>query len=170
MTHVTCRLTAKNRDQLQNPTLGNRVWATFTFFIPCPDKYQLSLIDPHDRIAAIQRRSSEVLSTQLTDDGPVYHARSVHLSRAKLITRFDDRYVVAKFSKSRVWNKSSRGQYPYFGGTRIFLQHTVVYAKNQFDSFSHFNATPTCDRQTDTHTHTHARTHARTHTHTHTGP
>ena len=29
MTHVTCRLTAKNWDQLQNPTLGNRVWATF---------------------------------------------------------------------------------------------------------------------------------------------
>jgi len=33
MTHVTCRLSAKNRDQLRNPTLGNRVWATFTFFI-----------------------------------------------------------------------------------------------------------------------------------------
>ena len=32
MTHITCRLTAKNRDQLRNPTLGNRVWATFTFF------------------------------------------------------------------------------------------------------------------------------------------
>ena len=32
MTHVTCRLTAKDRDQLRNPTLGNRVWATFTFF------------------------------------------------------------------------------------------------------------------------------------------
>ena len=31
MTHVTCRLTAKNRDQLRNPTLGNRVWATCTF-------------------------------------------------------------------------------------------------------------------------------------------
>jgi len=28
MTHVTCRLTAKNRDQLRNPALGNRVWAT----------------------------------------------------------------------------------------------------------------------------------------------
>ena len=26
MTHVTCRLTAKNRDQLRNPTLGNRVY------------------------------------------------------------------------------------------------------------------------------------------------
>jgi len=32
MTQVTCRLTAKKRDQLRNSTLGNRVWATFTFF------------------------------------------------------------------------------------------------------------------------------------------
>ena len=31
MTHVTCSLTAKNGDQLRNPTLGNRLWATFTF-------------------------------------------------------------------------------------------------------------------------------------------
>jgi len=31
MTHVTCRLTATNRDQLRNATLGIRVWATFTF-------------------------------------------------------------------------------------------------------------------------------------------
>ena len=30
MTHVTCRLTAKNQDQLQNPTLGNRVCYLFT--------------------------------------------------------------------------------------------------------------------------------------------
>ena len=32
MTHVTCRLTAKNQDQLRNSTLGSRVRATFTFF------------------------------------------------------------------------------------------------------------------------------------------
>jgi len=31
MTHLTCRLIAKNRDQLRNPTLGNRVQASFTF-------------------------------------------------------------------------------------------------------------------------------------------
>jgi len=30
-THFTCRLTAKNWDQPRNPTLGNRVWATFAF-------------------------------------------------------------------------------------------------------------------------------------------
>jgi len=29
MTHVMCKLTAKNQDQLRNPMLGNRVWATF---------------------------------------------------------------------------------------------------------------------------------------------
>jgi len=29
MTHVTCRLTAKNRDPLPNCTLGSRVWAAF---------------------------------------------------------------------------------------------------------------------------------------------
>ena len=34
MTHVTCRLTAKNRDPLRNPTFGNRVSATFTFLFP----------------------------------------------------------------------------------------------------------------------------------------
>ena len=35
MTHVTCRLTAKNRDQLRNPTLGNRVWATLPLLYDC---------------------------------------------------------------------------------------------------------------------------------------
>jgi len=29
MTHITCRLTVKNRDQLRNSTLGNRIWASF---------------------------------------------------------------------------------------------------------------------------------------------
>ena len=32
MTHVTCRLTAKNWDQLRDHTLSNQVWATFTLF------------------------------------------------------------------------------------------------------------------------------------------
>ena len=32
MTHIACRLTVKNWDQLRNPTLGNRVWAIFTFY------------------------------------------------------------------------------------------------------------------------------------------
>jgi len=51
------------------------------------------------------------------DDSPVYHALSVHLSRAKLITRFDDRYAVAKYSKSRVWSKIPEGSTLIFKGT-----------------------------------------------------
>jgi len=38
MTHVICWLTAKDRDQLRNPTLGNQVWATFTFLQGGPGK------------------------------------------------------------------------------------------------------------------------------------
>ena len=35
MTHIICRLTAKNWNQLRNPTLGrpNRVWAIITFYV-----------------------------------------------------------------------------------------------------------------------------------------
>jgi len=52
MTHVTCRLTAKNRDQLRNPTLGNRVRATFTFFT-LPDKNWQYHTDSYTVIANI---------------------------------------------------------------------------------------------------------------------
>ena len=62
----------------------------------------------------VERRSSDVLSTLLTDDGPVYHALSVNLSRAKLMTRFDGRYAVAKFFKVQSSEQSSKGKYRYF--------------------------------------------------------
>ena len=35
MTHVTCRLTAKNRDQLRIPMLGGRVWAYCIHIVCC---------------------------------------------------------------------------------------------------------------------------------------
>ena len=44
MTHVSCRLNAKNGDhQLRNPTLGSREWATFTFFIGIKPNYSREL-------------------------------------------------------------------------------------------------------------------------------
>jgi len=41
MTHITCRLTAKNRDQLRNLMLGNRVWAAFipSLLMFCKHRY-----------------------------------------------------------------------------------------------------------------------------------
>ena len=85
------------------------------------NKYQLSPIDPRDGIVLLteldnhcdklQRSSVGARRYQLllTDDGPVYHALSVHLSRAKLVAHFDDRYAVAKFSRSPELRKSSIG-------------------------------------------------------------
>ena len=39
-THVTCRLTAKNWDQLRNQTLGNPVWTLLFFISTNVDSYQ----------------------------------------------------------------------------------------------------------------------------------
>ena len=44
MTYVTCRLTAKNRDELRNPTFGNQVWAAFSFFIPCQSEASIGVL------------------------------------------------------------------------------------------------------------------------------
>jgi len=41
---VTRRLTAKNRDQLRNPTLDNRVWATFIFFFTSDQQVEIIII------------------------------------------------------------------------------------------------------------------------------
>jgi len=40
-----------------------------------------------DMLTLLKYAKNVAIATQLTDDGPVYHALSVHLSRAKLITR-----------------------------------------------------------------------------------
>jgi len=57
MTHVTCWLTAKNRDQLRNPTLGNRVLATFTLY--CALRGQHSRIrEPCLCVDSLQSQSS----------------------------------------------------------------------------------------------------------------
>ena len=48
MTHVTSRLTAKTRDQLGNPTLGNRVRATF---LPFYEQHCCASIGRHFGIA-----------------------------------------------------------------------------------------------------------------------
>ena len=65
MTHITCRLTAKNRDQLRNPTLGNRVWATLpTYLLTAENIYMSSFhtfsVDVLNRQLKRDRTTSEV--------------------------------------------------------------------------------------------------------------
>jgi len=59
MTHVTCRLTANNRDQLRNPTLGNRTRATFTFFCSHSDAFAASR--PAPAVTHIQQQQQQQL-------------------------------------------------------------------------------------------------------------
>ena len=56
MTHVTCRLTAKNRDQLRNHTLGNQVWATFKLtFTECMQPGRLPNVADTPRLMELER-------------------------------------------------------------------------------------------------------------------
>ena len=75
---------------------------------------------------AVERRSSDELSTQLIDDGSVGHALSVHFRRAKLITRCDDRPTVAIFLKSRVWGKVLEERTLVFRGRLPAFPHNTA--------------------------------------------
>jgi len=76
MTHVICRLTAKNRDQLRNPTLGNRIWTTFTFFTDCERSPVLALerilkklhvTNPYTRNAFTTYRPTDMFDSEITE-------------------------------------------------------------------------------------------------------
>jgi len=75
MTHVTCRLTAKNRDQLRKPTLGNRGWATFTFFTTATAEMASDQTELRD----IQELTTTIRKTQLYNYlfyyQPFYHVQ-----------------------------------------------------------------------------------------------
>ena len=54
MTHVTCRLTAKNRDQPRDHTLGNRLWVTFYLILRIA-------MQPKTRCCVCQSKSRQLL-------------------------------------------------------------------------------------------------------------
>jgi len=92
----------------------------------------------------------------LTDDGPVSHALSVHLSRAKLITRSTIDVLWRNFLSPEFGAKFQRGVHALL---KVGLpEHSVVlverssHPKNQPDSFIRFDRTPIV---TDTETRRH---------------
>jgi len=68
MTHVTHRLTAKNQDQLRNPALGNRVWATLTFF-----RRRGVVVRGVRRMNEVNARRARLVLGWVTDLGQLYH-------------------------------------------------------------------------------------------------
>ena len=73
MTHITCRLTSKNRDELRHPTLGNRVWATFTFLLGAYFNFLFSMLlrDPHNWLdtaaVSVNNTAQQIKQTQLVN-------------------------------------------------------------------------------------------------------
>ena len=80
MIHVTCRLTAKNRDQLRNPTLGNRVWATFTFIFTQIQQSGRQQIQPSKFPAYLHNRKhfNEIPTRFLHRFSRLFNARHIH--------------------------------------------------------------------------------------------
>ena len=77
MTHVTCRLTAKNRDQLRNHTLGNRVWATFSFYT-LPTHFSIANTQQFATITPAQIISARVLYHLEQPYTCILHFLSIH--------------------------------------------------------------------------------------------
>ena len=71
MTHVTCRLTAKNRDRLRNPTLGSRSWATFTFLLSA--MYSWSILTSQWDFTPCSGKSSTFLCFRASDRWSLRH-------------------------------------------------------------------------------------------------
>ena len=129
MTHVPCRLTAKNRDQLLNPAFGNRVWTTFTF-------YTCNKL----------RTSSHNKSTVVSVVNELDRRRVLLTTRSTCRRKILSSEFRAKFQK----------EVHSFPDVPDFLYNTVydrwkeaLMQKNQFDSSSSFNTIPACDGQTD---------------------
>jgi len=83
MTYVNCRLTAKNQDQLRNPMLGNRVWATFTFLsVPASKSVCQSVWIWHTSTASWGAWVPRAQSTALAGEDSCYqHPRSLPTSQ-----------------------------------------------------------------------------------------
>jgi len=100
MTHVTCKLTAKNRDQLRNPhTLGNRVWASFTL--------KQSVLNFCSTATRLQRRSHTAYCATLAR--PVCESSRGHQRRCKKCLAI----VYLAVSIIRAPRHSARRRYQY---------------------------------------------------------
>ena len=93
MIHITCRLTAKNWDQLRNPTLGNRVWASFTF-----NERRVAVVEygnvEGDVVGSGDRSYKFVMDFRCTLDEPIYGAYNDNIYQQEALLRNVRRILV----------------------------------------------------------------------------
>ena len=105
MTYVTCRLTAKNLDRLQNRTLGNRVWATIDM---CGDSTHLMLciaIWPNGMMAIAVENWCSIPSSRVSWINS-FGSRSSR-RHAKLPTRHTESQLT-DWSSRRLWSQVAK--------------------------------------------------------------
>ena len=73
MTCITCRLTARNRDQLRNPSLGNQVWLPLAFDVYAAGNIDCCCLFALKDMAVCYHRSSPVLSDLSSSELPLLH-------------------------------------------------------------------------------------------------
>jgi len=120
MTHVTCRRSTNNRDQLRNPTLGNRVWSTFTFFISTEDLIENWLKD----IASWSTFNAAVLDPQVDFERSV----AGRLSRESVVVDLD----VASTSSGAV--RLHLGHHVQTAADRKLLRRVLRHAPSYRDN------------------------------------
>ena len=94
MTHDTCRLTAKNRDQLRNPALGNRLWATFTFSSGGKAKGKMTRTSGASAVLRVSSLSNDLCATGRPVDGASAVPRVSSLSNDLCATERPARWMV----------------------------------------------------------------------------
>ena len=132
MTHVTCRLTAKNREQLRNPTLGNRVWATSTFLL-FSQSLNINCVQ-HDTIRdAILTCAQKLTQVSLTDT-----LRSISRQSGKSVESVRKKYREKSTSNGR-WKprnavaiSSFRLKPPLSNPTSIGFRRNAIYDRVEY--------------------------------------
>ena len=134
MTHVTCRLTAKYRDQLRNPMLGNRVWATFTFFSNDGSSRSIAPTNANTRTHKITEATdthasklSDILSCHSLHQH-VYSPTHVHGHTLDLLITRDDQSVAVLPIDPPLLSDHA------FVGRRLQLSAAAVYDLNRVSS------------------------------------
>ena len=130
MTHVTCRLTAKNRAQLRNPAHGDLVWTTFRFF------YYFNVDGSQGSVRCHSHRSQIMASRRTRYTNRLNQSRTTDVHTIRPITLLSYRFCVS-----------------------LLRCYSVCFAFIHDEEFTHTHARTHARTHTHTHTHTRTHTH-----------
>ena len=134
MTRVTCRLTAKNRDQLRNATLGNRVWAAYIFLTLYGVRQMYMVVRPQTNIQTNQKTAHH--RNTVTSS---VHEKLMNFGRARDFTldmrtnRQTDRQTRRSQPRLKSWRGPHVGWMPF---PFLFFFYSVLFFGRKIGLFA----------------------------------